>query len=308
MAKHNPLSAEVLFEHVQDQTYWHVPRAFSPGEGGHHAGHIDIPQPLKAETPLWQMQTGNPTVDNFFAPFDLELTKFMLIELAVAVIIAVLFIGLAARIRYGGPPKGRLWNMLEAMYLFIRDQVARPAIGGHHADHFLPFLLTLFFFILGCNLFGMLPWMGSPTGAMATTAALAFITFLVTVGAGVKELGPVGFLKAQVPHMELPGPLKVILVPMIFVIELLGLLIKHAVLAVRLLANMMAGHIVLAVILGFISAAAIFGGQWLAVGVAPVSSLAVVGLSLLELFVAFLQAYVFVFLAALFIGAAVHPH
>lgn len=305
MAKDNPLSAEHLFEHVQDQPHFHVPEGLLSQEAH---GHITLPQPLKVADPLWEMKSGNSTLDQFFLPFDLQLTKFMLIELGVAIVIAILFIALAARIRYGGPPKGRLWNMLEAMYLFIRDQVARPAIGEHDGDRFLPFLLTLFFFILGCNLAGMIPWLGSPTGAMATTAALAFTTFLVVVGSGIKKLGFAGFLKAQVPHMELPGPLKIILVPMIFVIEILGLLIKHAVLAVRLLANMMAGHIVLAVIIGFISAAAIAGGPWMATGVAPVSSLAAVALSLLELFVAFLQAYVFVFLAALFIGAAVHPH
>lgn len=311
MAKENPLSAEHLFEHVQDATYWHFPRFLAPGDpghGGHHPGHVDIPQPFKTDSPLWQMNSGNRTLDQFFTPLEFELTKFMIIELVVAVIVAILFIALAARIRYGGVPKGRLWHMLEVFFEFIRDQVAKPAIGEHDANRFLPFLLTLFFFILGCNLAGMIPWMGSPTGAMATTAALALVTFGVTVGAGIKELGPAGFLKAQVPHMDLPGPLKVILVPMIFVIELLGLVIKHAVLAVRLLANMMAGHIVLAVIIGFISAAAIAGGAWMATGVAPISALAAVALSLLELFVAFLQAYVFVFLAALFIGAAVHPH
>lgn len=304
MASENPLSAEHLFEHVQDQPYLHVPEGMAPH------GHVSIPQPFPdaQSHPLWEMHSGNKTLDQFFLPFDLQLTKFMLIELGVAIIIAVLFIGLAARIRYGGPPNGRLWNMLEAMYMFIRDQVARPAIGSHDADRFLPFLLTLFFFILGLNLAGMIPWLGSPTGAMATTAALALVTFAVTVGSGIKQLGFMGFLKAQVPHMDLPGPLKWLLVPMIWVIEIIGLMIKHAVLAVRLLANMMAGHIVLAVILGFISAAAIAGGPWLATGVAPVSTLAVIALSLLELFVAFLQAYVFVFLAALFIGAAVHPH
>lgn len=305
MAKDNPLSAEHLFEHVQDQPYLHVPEGLT-GEDAH--GHITLPQPFQTDEPLWEMKSGNATLDQFFQPFDLQITKFMIIELGVAILLAVLFIALAARIRYGGPPKGRLWNMLETMYMFIRDEVARPAIGVHDAEKFLPFLLTLFFFILGCNLAGMVPWLGSPTGAMATTAALAFATFAVVVGSGIKKLGFAGFLKAQVPHMELPGLLKIILVPMIFVIEILGLLIKHAVLAVRLLANMMAGHIVLAVIIGFISAAAIAGGPWLASGIAPVSSLAAVALSLLELFVAFLQAYVFVFLAALFIGAAVHPH
>jgi F-type H+-transporting ATPase subunit a len=304
MAEQNPLSSEKLFEHVQDGRFFHVPRDLAPA-GSH--GHINIPQPFKLETPLWDGSTGLPLLDNMglFSAFDFELTKFMLLELVAAVVIALLFIGLATKIKYGGPPKGRFWNLLEVFYLFIRDQVARPAIGHHDGDKFLPFLLTMFFFILGCNLLGMIPWLGSPTGALATTAALAFITFVVVVGAGVKRLGVAGYLKAQVPHMDLPGPLAIILKPMIFLLEIASLLIKHCVLAVRLLANMLAGHIVLAVLIGFISVTA---GTLVFWGVMPVSILGATALSLLELFVAFLQAYVFVFLAALFIGAAVHPH
>jgi F-type H+-transporting ATPase subunit a len=303
MADKNPLSSESLFEHVQDATYFHVPKALTPD--GH--GHINIPQPFEGQAPLWQPNFSEKLdlLNDIFQPLDFKITKFMLLELLVAVVIAVLFIALATKIRMGGIPRGRLWNLLEVMYLFIRDKVARSAIGHHDGDKFLPFLLTLFFFILGCNLAGMVPWLGSPTGALATTAALAFCTFVVVVGAGMAKLGPIGFLKAQVPHMELPGPLAIILVPMIFFIEILGLCIKHFVLAIRLLANMMAGHVVLAVIVGFIG---VTGGTLLFAGVMPVSVLGSVALSLLELFVAFLQAYVFVFLAALFIGAAVHPH
>lgn len=302
MAQDNPLSSEALFEHVQDQPFWHIPRDLAP-EGTH--GHVPIPQPFKLDTPIWQMHSDNAMLNSMFKPFDLELTKFMILELVVAVVIAVFFIGLAAKIKYGGPPKGRFWNLLEVMFLFIRDRVAVPTIGEHDTKRFLPFLLTLFFFVLGCNLTGMIPWLGSPTGALAVTGALALITFAVVVGAGIKQLGFMGFLKAQVPHMDLPGPLAVFLVPMIFIIELFGLFIKHTVLAIRLLANMVAGHIVLAVIVAFIFVTQQTLIWW---GVMPVSIVGATALSLLELFVAFLQAYVFVFLAALFIGTAVHPH
>jgi F-type H+-transporting ATPase subunit a len=140
---------------------------------------------------------------------------------------------------------------------------------------------------------------------LATTGALAMITFATVVGAGMAKMGVVGFFKSQVPHMDLPGPLAVLLVPMIFVIEMMGLLIKHFVLAVRLLANMMAGHLVLAVIVAFIAASAGSMTFW---GVMPASVLGATALNLLELFVAFLQAYIFTFLSALFIGMAVHPH
>jgi F-type H+-transporting ATPase subunit a len=105
--------------------------------------------------------------------------------------------------------------------------------------------------------------------------------------------------------MDVPGPLKFVLIPMIFVIEVFGLIVKHGVLAVRLLANMMGGHVVLAVILAFIAASAQSLWWW---GVMPASVLGATALSMLELFVAFLQAYIFTFLSALFIGMAVHSH
>jgi F-type H+-transporting ATPase subunit a len=165
----------------------------------------------------------------------------------------------------------------------------------------------MFFFVLACNLMGMVPWAGSPTGALATTGALALCTFATVVGAGMMKMGPVGFWKAQVPHMDLPLPLAIFLKPMVFAIEVLGLGIKHFVLSVRLLANMMAGHLVLAVLVAFVAAIAPFGTAAIA-GVGAASVLGATALSLLELFVAFLQAYIFTFLSALFIGMAVHPH
>ena len=237
--------------------------------------------------------------------FNYKLTKFMVLEVVVAAIICFLFIRLANKISRSDVPRGRMTNLLESMLLFLRDQVARPAIGSHDADRFMPFLWTIFFFVLGMNLMGMLPWAGSPTGALAVTGTLAFITFGTVVLSGSKQLGIVGFWKGQVPHMDLPLLLAIPLIPMIFLIEVLGLFIKHFVLAVRLLANVMAGHLVLTVILAFILAAASHPAWW---GVMPASVFGAATLSLLELFVAFLQAYIFAFLSALFIGAAVHPH
>jgi F-type H+-transporting ATPase subunit a len=313
MAEHptDPLAPSSLFSHVEDATYFHVPRFMTPAESH---GHIDIPQPFQLDTPLIAAHTGNDLIDRTIQPLDFKVTKFMIIELAVAIIICLVFVGLARAIRGGVAPRGKLWNMFEAMLLYFRDYVARPCIGEHDADRFVPFLWTIFFFVLGCNLFGMLPWMGSPTGALATTGALALVTFLTVIVSGMIKLGGLGFWKAQVPHMDLSlelggvnfePVLKAVLVPMIFVIEILGLLIKHGVLAVRLLANMMAGHVVLAVIVAFIGASA-QSLWWYAI--APASVAGATALSLLELFVAFLQAYIFTFLAALFIGMAVHPH
>jgi F-type H+-transporting ATPase subunit a len=300
----NPLHPNELFGHVEDSTSFHLPRAFTSHDDH---GHIELPQPLAPDEPLFEMHTGNALLDDTIKPLDLRLTKFMVLEVIIALIICVLFIVLAMRIKGGKVPKGKLWNLLEVFLLYIRNQIARPCIGDHDADRFVPFLWTMFFFVLGCNLMGMIPWMGSPTGALATTGALALTTFLVVCGSSIKQFGFFGFLKAQVPHMDLPKPIAIGLVPLIFVIEILGLFIKHCVLAVRLLANMMAGHVVLSVVMAFIAASAV-AGQAIWGGVTAASVLGATALSLLELFVAFLQAYIFTFLSALFIGAAVHPH
>jgi F-type H+-transporting ATPase subunit a len=195
--------------------------------------------------------------------------------------------------------------MFEAFLMFIRDDIARPAIGHHDADRFVPLLWTMFMFVLGLNLLGMLPWMGAPTAAFAVTLSLAAVTFITVLIAGTIRFGVLGFWKNQVPSMGLPMALAIPIVPMVFAIEVLGLVIKHGVLGVRLLANMVAGHLVLLALMGLAVAAAASSTWWLTASISVVGSAL---FSLLELFVAFLQAYVFTFLSALFIGAAVHHH
>src|SRR4051812_6525855 len=303
MAEHatNPLDPNELFKHVQDSDELHVPRFMAPKSNG----HIELPQPFKLEKPLFSMHTGNALIDNTIEPLDFKFTKYMAIELVAAILIAVLFIGLARALKGGAIARGRIRNMLEAILFYFRDNVARPCIGGHDADKFVPFLWTIFLFVLACNLFGMIPWLGSPTASLATTGALALVTFFTVMASAVFKLGPVGYVKSFVPHMDLSPGLKVLLVPMIFVIEVFGMFVKHGVLAVRLLANMMGGHVVLAVIVAFIAASAQSLWFW---GVMPTSIIGATALSLLELLVAFLQAYIFTFLSALFIGMAVHPH
>jgi F-type H+-transporting ATPase subunit a len=299
-------------------------------------GKILIPQPFGALDSLFEKKSG------------FCISKYMILELLLAGILLLLFTRLAKRLRSGDPAKGAFANLFEAMILFVRDQIARPAIDSHdhghgheehdhhgeHAHHeghghaalagaggpvvevhreehdgdrFVPLLLTLFFFVLGCNLLGMVPWAGSPTASFSVTLALAAVTMLTVVVAGMLKFGFFGFFKNQVPSMDLPLPLAILLKPMIFAIEILGLCIKHLILAVRLLANMVAGHLVLLGIMGLISAAATYSmGLW-----ATVTGISVVSctlFSVLELFVAFLQAYIFTFLSALFIGASVHQH
>jgi len=296
---HNPFDAAHLIGHVKDADYFEVPRNLAAG------GKLKIPQPFQLEKPLFEVADKQSMAGRLIEPLDFKLTKFMILEVVAAFIVAVIFIVLAQRMSRAGKPLGRLWNLFETMLVFIRDEVARPAIGRHDADRFLPLLWTMFFFVLGCNLLGMVPWAGSATGALATTGALALVTFGTVVGSGMAKMGPVGFWTGQVPHMELHPAMGVLLKPMIFLIEVMGLLIKHFILAIRLLANMLAGHLVLVVIMTFIVATA---GHVAWPGVAAASVLGATALSLLELFVAFLQAYIFTFLSALFIGMAVHPH
>jgi F-type H+-transporting ATPase subunit a len=239
-------------------------------------------------------------------------TKFMILELLVAVLIWAAYSGLARQIENGDPPKGPLWNFLEWILTFIRDQIARPTIGEHDADKYLPFLWTLGLFILFNNLLGMIPWMGSPTANIYMTGALALCSFILMHGAAIAKMGFFHYVKSLWPHIDLPpmyglGIVFGFLIKlMIFVIEFIGTIIKSGVLAVRLFANMFAGHVVLATILLFIVTAGNL--PLLAWGsISVVSVLGVVALSLLELFVAFLQAYLFVFLTALFTGMALHP-
>ncbi len=238
-------------------------------------------------------------------PFlDVQITRFMVMELVAAVLIALIMIPLARHVARNRVTRGPILNMFEAVIVFIRDGIARPTIGGHGADAFLPYLWTLFFFVLFNNLLGLIPGGASATGNINVTGVLALTTLGAVVSAGIRELGPVGYIKNIVPHLDVPAIMKPPLWILMFFIETAGILIKHVVLAVRLFANMLAGHIVIAVILGFIAMAS----GWLVAVVAPVSLLGAVALNLLELFVAFLQAYIFTFLAALFLGAAVHPH
>jgi F-type H+-transporting ATPase subunit a len=256
-------------------------------------GKIFIPQPFAKLQNNYNVESG------------FGISKFMILEVLVAALLVGLFWLLARRVKDGRPAKGRAWNMFEAFLMFIRDDIARPAIGHHDADRFVPLLWTMFMFVLGLNLLGMLPWMGAPTAAFAVTLSLAAVTFITVLIAGTIRFGVLGFWKNQVPSMGLPMALAIPIVPMVFAIEVLGLVIKHGVLGVRLLANMVAGHLVLLALMGLAVAAAASSTWWLTASISVVGSAL---FSLLELFVAFLQAYVFTFLSALFIGAAVHHH
>jgi F-type H+-transporting ATPase subunit a len=291
MASVNPLE---LIRHVQDAPEFHVPVVLWDL----------LPAAIKGENP----EPGAiPLPKADLLGYELQITRFMLVEVLVAMLLVAIFVPLARKIGSGEPPQGRLWNFFEVILLFVRNEIVRPIIGKRDGDRFLPFIWTIFFFVLGCNLMGLVPWAGSPTAAWACTASLAGVTLVTVIGAGIWKHGAVGFWTGQVPEMDLPRPLGIVIKPMIFVLELAGIAIRHFVLSVRLVANMFAGHLVLAVVVGFIAMAATANIiVWSSVTVGSVAG--AVALSLLELLVAFLQAYIFAFLSALFIGMAIHRH
>jgi F-type H+-transporting ATPase subunit a len=274
------------------------------GYNYHLSGKILIPQPFNAR--LRNLYEREPGLTN------VAVSKFMIVEVVVGIILIAVFSWLGRKVVYGAAPKGKVWNLLESMVVFIKDEVAEPAVGHHDAHTYTPYLWTIFFFVLGCNLMGMVPWVGAPTGAFGVTLGLALLTFGTVVVGSMARFGFFGFFKNLVPGMDLPIVLAIFIMPMLFVIELLGLLIKHGVLAVRLLANMVAGHLVLLGIMGVAftaEAVAQFDGNNTTWSIAAfISIFGCTLFSLMELFVAFLQAYIFTFLSALFIGAALHKH
>jgi F-type H+-transporting ATPase subunit a len=200
----------------------------------------------------------------------------------------------------GKAPAG-FGGAIEAVALFVRNDVAIANIG-HRGAKFAPYILTLFFFILYCNLFGLLPWGASPTGNLAVTGALALTAFFTIEISGMLALGPKGYLKTIV--MIPPGMtgLGAVLMALIMTpIEIIGKLTKPFALCLRLFANMTAGHFVILALLGLIF---IFSNWAIAAG----SVAFVLFMMMLELLVAFLQAYIFALLTSVFIGMMQHEH
>ncbi len=275
--------------------------------------------------PLFEGVNLPLTKDPIFTVFgiDFYITKFMLLELLAAALICAIFIPLARRASRGGIPRGVWWNGFESLLTFIRDDVAHPNLH-EDTDKYVPLLWTMFIFILFCNLLGMVPLLGSPTASIWMTFGLAIFSLLAFHVAPTMKLGFVHYLQSLWPGVEKQLPFffgvgwlfGVVISLFIFVIEFAGTFIKSAVLALRLFVNMSAGHLILASILligvnmglaemnGPNPPEHLSGGFWTTT---IISTLGVVALSLLELFVAFLQAYVFTFLTALFLGMALHP-
>lgn len=232
---------------------------------------------------------------------DLSITKTVAGILLTVALMFFIFMSVAKayKTREGQAPKG-LQTIMEQLILFIRDEVAKPSIG-HHYEAFMPFLLSIFFFIWFANMLGLIPFIGgfNITGNIAVTLVLALFTFVVTTAKANKNYWAHIFATPGVPGWLLP-----LMIP----IELLGVLTKPVVLCLRLFANITAGHII---ILSFMSLIFIFAnlyGPVAGYGVSVVSLAFGIFMNTLEILVAFLQAYVFTLLSALYFGAAVEEH
>ena len=271
-------SQDIITPHITDSHHLELP-CFKPG----FACEVELPQ--------WAPIHVGPLT------LDLSLTKHV-VMLLIAATLCVVTLLLAARAHKrqhekSGQSRG-FANGVEALVLYIRQEVILPNVG-HHGEGYAPFLLTLFFFILFANLLGLVPYGSTATGNISVTATLAIVSFVMIEVAGMRTLGR-NYIKTIVYWpSDQPVIMKALLTPLLTPLELASKFTKPFALAIRLFANMTAGHIVVLALLGLIFTF----GSWF---VAPAPFLGALGIMLLEVFIAFLQAFVFALLTSVFIG------
>ncbi len=313
-------AAERTGHHAENATQAHGAAAGNSGHGaaagGHGASggdiimphitdshHLEVPWPSshlakEVELPRWApVHVGGLTL-------DLSPTKHVVMMLIASVLCAAtLLTAASAHKRHShavGRPRG-FASGIEAVVLFVRDEVILKNVG-HHGNAFVPYLLATFFFILFANVLGLIPYGSTATGNISVTAALAILAFVVIEVAGMRALGKdyIGTILYWPSDMK-NGPMKVFLSMILSPVELLGKFTKPFALAIRLFANMTAGHVI---VLAFIGMIFTFGSYLVAVG--PV--LMALAIMLLEVFVALLQAYIFTLLVSVFIGQIREAH
>jgi F-type H+-transporting ATPase subunit a len=224
--------------------------------------------------------------------YSLPITKHVVFMWVVAILLILILRSAATRYRTSFVPRG-MTNVLEIFILFVRDEIAKSTIGKGY-EKFLPYLLTVFFFILFSNFLGLIPFTATVTSNITVTAVLATISFLTIQLGGMQKNGVFGYFKGLIPH-----GIPVVFLPVIGVVEILGLFTKPFALAIRLFANMTAGHIVIYALFSLIFVMKSYGIAFLSVPMA-------LFVYFLEILVALLQAYIFTMLSSLFIGMAVH--
>lgn len=296
--------SEVIIDHVLDAHVWHF------------TDHLVLPLPVivySSEKGLdifssgkfydehhqlvpyngYELRHGNIYLEGTEnTVFDLSITKNVMMLFLNAILLVAVFSTVAKLYKKNGrkAPSG-VQSFFEPVILFIRDEIVKPNVGPHY-EKFLPYMLTLFFFILFGNLLGLLPGAGNLTGNIAVTGTLAFLTFLITNFNGNKEYWLHIFWTPGVPL-----PLR----PIIFLVEVIGVFTKPISLMVRLFVAITAGHIVL---LSLICLTFIFHSIWVGFG----STVIVLFINLIELLVAGIQAYVFTLFSSLYVGMAIAEH
>ena len=274
-----------LFAHMTPAAL--VKDSHAPHDEQKHLLSISLPSALG----LFDMDTKRAGV-------QLVLTNLQLFQVCAALLCIVCFIGLPEQMR-----KGRsdvLGRIFTGWAMWIRDEMVYPILGRDLGRRFLPYFLTLFFFVVFMNVLGLVPQGATATASIFVTGAMALTTLAVMIVGGMMVQGPLAFWKNLVPPV--PG----FLWPLMFLVELIGLMVKPFALMIRLFANMTGGHLV---VLSFMGLIFVFG-QTSAVagwGVAPVAVVFASFIMVIEAFVALLQAYIFTQLSILFIGACLHP-
>lgn len=263
--------------HVANSKEWHL--------APFHWFHFHFPEG-------WNVYTLPDSIPGFIKKqVDMSPSLHLAMFVLASLIMVVLFI-FSYRKNNRVAPRG-ITNLLEMFVLFVRDEVCRVHLGEKDGEKFAPVFLTFFFFILILNYLGLIPGMSTATANISVTAGFASITLFIMIVGGILYHGPIGFIKLFVP-----SGLPFFVIPIIFPIELMGLIIKPFALTMRLFANMLAGHIVILSLLGLIMTFGWFGTP---------SVLLALFIYMLELLVAFIQAYVFTTLSAMFVGSMLHP-
>ena len=295
------VDGEYIMHHIQDQTTFEI---FNPFDWNDSNGdHYYFTKKIYLHKNEWNKLSNIPFLNNYLnwkwnpstslIP-ETDNNQIVVSKQLIMMILASFIIILLFKIGYKKDKKVQsgLGNLLEVFVVFIRDEVVYPNMGEKQGRKFLPLILTFFFFIVMLNLLGLIPGSATSTAFFSTTVALALITFFTYIIFGNKDFWKHIFATPGVPFWLLP-----IMIP----VELIGLITKPFALSVRLLANMNAGHII---ILAFIGIIINMKSPWVAIGSVPMA----LAINLLEIFVAFLQGYIFSLLSSIFIGMAVVEH
>lgn len=275
---------DFITPHITDASYLELP-------------YWKAPFHTYVELPKW------PAVHIGPLTFDFSPTKHVVMMLIAALALSIVLITAANASRRDHAAQGRskgFGGAIEAMALYLRNEIVLPNVGPQ-GEKYVPFALTLFYFILFMNLLGMIPFGATATGNISVTATLAVITFIMVEAAGMRAQGA-GYLNTMFYwNNDLPVVMRPIMFLIMSPVEMIGKLTKPFALAIRLFANMTAGHIVLLALIGLV-----FSFQsWL---LAPAPLAMALAISVLELFVAFLQAFIFTLLASVFIGQVREAH